>query len=124
MSVTAYLLLKEIADLDYLPPPSYSDKMPFPPDSVWPVNPPRRELFCDESAMCHPLVSPIAVMDWKGSPPVFICCGEELLEDEDKVVAQRLAREGVATVCEQYEGMPHVFGLMLGNAGAEMCMNE
>jgi hypothetical protein len=50
---------------------------------------------------------------WRGSPPVFIVCGEELLEDEDKVMAKRLAREGVKVVWEQYEGMPHDFGVVL-----------
>ncbi|QDS75594.1 hypothetical protein FKW77_006310 [Venturia effusa] len=111
---------------DFLPPPSFSNAHPFPPDSIWPPKPPRNNIFCEDSMMCHPLVSPMAVRahHWKGSPPVFIVCGEELLEDEDKVMAKRLAEQGVKVVWEQYEAMPHVFGILLGGHPAgEMSMN-
>jgi acetyl esterase/lipase len=103
------------ANLDFLPPPSFSDNTPFPADSIWPTNPPRQNIFCNGSAVCHPLVSPMAALDWRGAPPVFIVCGEELLTDEDKVMARRLAIQGVKVVWEQYEGMPHVFGVLLSS---------
>lgn len=52
--------------------------------------------------------------NWKGGPPAFIVCGEELLEDEDRVMAKRLTEQGVNVVWEQYKAMLHVFGVLLG----------
>lgn len=80
---------------NFLPPPSFSNAHPFPPDSIWPSRPPRNNIFCENTMMCDPLISPMAVQarNWKGSPPVFIVCGEELLEDEDRVMAKRLAEQ-------------------------------
>jgi acetyl esterase/lipase len=102
------------AKYDYLPlPKDMDDVWAYPACDAWPSDPPRVELFCDGSASCHPLISPLAALDWKDSPPVYITCGEEMLADEDKVVAQRMARQGVPVVWEQYEGMPHCFALFL-----------
>jgi acetyl esterase/lipase len=99
---------------DYLPlPKDMDDVWTYPPCAAWPTDPPRVELFCDGTASCHPLISPLAALDWTGAPPVFITCGEEMLADEDKVLAQRLARQGVSVVWEQYEAMPHCFALFL-----------
>ncbi|PKX93487.1 alpha/beta hydrolase [Aspergillus novofumigatus IBT 16806] len=64
-------------------------------------------------ALCHPLVSPVAAPSWRGSPPIFVSCGEELLTDECKVFAQMAARQGVTVVWEQYEAMPHCFAHIL-----------
>lgn len=97
------------AKFDYLPPPPETDAPEPPPDDIWPSDPPRADLFCDGSALCHPLVSPLAAMDWKDAPPCFIVCGEECLSDEDKVLAQRLNAQGAKVIWEQYEAMPHVF---------------
>ena len=47
----------------------------FPKDEVWPTTPPRGEINCDVSALCHPLVSHTAANDWRGSPPLFVCVG-------------------------------------------------
>jgi hypothetical protein len=94
---------------DYLPPPEEKG-FPEPPEcDIWPTKPPRADLFCEVSALCHPLVSPLAAMDWRGAPPCFIVCGEECLADEDKILAQRKYAQGVKVVWEQYEAMPHVF---------------
>jgi acetyl esterase/lipase len=66
----------------------------------------------------------MAALDWKGAPTVLIVCGEELLKDEDKVLAKRLAKQGVNAVWEQYEGMPHVFGILLsGHPTANMSVD-
>lgn len=106
---------------DYLPPSSRSPAL-SPPCVAWPANPPRAELFCEASALRHPLVSPLASPSWAGSPPVFVVCGEEKLGDEAKLFAQKAARDGVAVVWEQYEAMPHCFALVLtGTAEAEAC---
>lgn len=112
------------AQYDYLPPPSMSPAQ-APACEIWPTDPPRPDLFCEGSALCHPLVSPLAATRWDGSPPLFIVCGEELLTDECKVVAQRAARQGVRVVWEQYEAMPHCFSLVLeGSLGSDMSFSS
>jgi acetyl esterase/lipase len=103
---------KTHAQYDYLPPPSINPAN-SPPCNIWPANPPRADLFCEGSALCHPLVSPVAAPSWRGSPPIFVSCGEELLTDECKVFAQKAARQGVTVVWEQYEAMPHCFAHIL-----------
>ncbi|KAM6508264.1 hypothetical protein FALCPG4_018141 [Fusarium falciforme] len=100
------------AKYDYLPLPSFSPAL-SPPCRIWPTDPPRVDLFCEGSALCHPLVSPIAAASWVGSPPIFIVCGEELLTDECKTFAQTVALQGVTVVQEQYEAMPHCFAFLL-----------
>ncbi|KIW08278.1 uncharacterized protein PV09_01198 [Verruconis gallopava] len=97
------------AKYDYLPPPPENGDPEPPPCDIWPANPPRADLFCEGSALCHPLVSPLAAMDWKGAPPCFVVTGEECLADEDKILCQRMHAQGVKVVWEQYEAMPHVF---------------
>ena len=93
-----------------LPPPLSAE---FPACSVWPTDPPRGEIYCDLSALCHPLVSPTAAPDWTGSPPMLIVCGEERASDSNKVIAQRAQSQGVRIVWEQYEAMPHTFMTLL-----------
>lgn len=98
---------------DYLTPTNHDDALSqLPEDDIWPTSPPRGDLFCDLSLLCHPLVSPIAAKDWSGCPPMFFMTGEELLTDENKVVATRAAEQGVTVVWEQYEAMPHVFTMI------------
>lgn len=50
---------------------------------------------------------------WAGAPPVWVCSGWELLADEDKFAVCKMRREGVSVVWEEYEAMPHCFGLVL-----------
>ncbi|KAM3455734.1 hypothetical protein MY3296_002152 [Beauveria thailandica] len=97
---------------DYLPTPQRSP-VTSPSCAVWPADPPRVHLYCEGGALAHPLVSPMAAASWEGAPPVFFVCGEELLADEAKTVACRMARQGVAVVWEQWEAMPHCFGMLL-----------
>ena len=92
------------------PPPLQAD---FPACSAWPARPPRGDLYCDLSALCHPLVSPTAASDWHGAPPMLLLGGEERSSDSIKVIAQRAHSQGVQVVWEQYEGMPHTFMLVL-----------
>ncbi|KAF2500384.1 hypothetical protein BU16DRAFT_245617 [Lophium mytilinum] len=110
---------------DYLPPPSITEKSTFPPDSVWPTDPPRLDIFCEGSALCHPLVSPLAAMSWEKSPPIFVVSGDETLADECSVFAQRLARQGVKVVWDRFEAMPHCFAMVLeGLEGSKMCFAD
>lgn len=113
------------AKYDFLPPPSHSMALTFPPCEIWPAKPPRADIYCDGNTMLHPLVSPLAAKDWKGAPPVFIGCGEELLADEDAMFAQTLVGQGVTVVWEQYEAMPHCFAMMLeGHKGGKMFFEQ
>lgn len=96
---------------DYLPHPSTSP-VQSPPCKIWPVKPPRPDLYCEGQMLCHPLVSPLAASSWKNSPPIFISSGEETVAQEGKIVARKAAKQGVKVVWEQYEAMPHCFPLI------------
>ncbi|CAO2647989.1 Nn.00g089110.m01.CDS01 [Neocucurbitaria sp. VM-36] len=98
---------------DYLPTPSQTDKREFPKCEAWPTDPPRADLYCEASALLHPLVSPLAAKDWSASPPLFFSVGEEMLRDEDAVFARRAAEQGVAVVWREFEAMPHCFAMLL-----------
>ncbi|KAL9099164.1 MAG: hypothetical protein Q9163_005300 [Psora crenata] len=99
---------------DYLPPPLTSERVSsFPSDEIWPTHPPRGDLYCETSMLSHPLVSPLAARDWRGSPPLWMGYGEEMLVDEGKQVACRAARQGVRVRWEEWEAMCHCFGMLL-----------
>lgn len=80
---------------------------------IWPADPPRKHLYVDDDLISHPLASVIMSQSWKGSPPVYICTGWEILALEDKYLAKRLDEEGVNVVFEEYEAMPHCFAAIL-----------
>ncbi|CAL5872495.1 uncharacterized protein PFLUO_LOCUS6759 [Penicillium psychrofluorescens] len=114
------------AKFDYMDPPAplpeedAAEKVPFssfpfPPDGVWPVTPPRVDMYAYASMALHPLASPLAASPelWKDAPPVFITTGEEGLTDEDLIMARRLHQAGVSVVAEQFEGMPHCHGFIM-----------
>ena len=102
------------APYDYLPPPITKEKAStFPHCELWPTDPPRGDLYCDTSMLCHPLVSPLAAKDWTGCCPLWFSCGQEMLADEIGIVAAKAARQDVRVVFEQWEAMPHCFALML-----------
>lgn len=96
---------------DYLPPIDHDNALSqLPKDDIWPTTPPRGDIYCDLSLLCHPLVSPIISKDWSGCPPMCLMTGElELLVDENVLVAVKAAEHGVTIVWEQYEAMPHAF---------------
>lgn len=109
--------LETLAKYDYLPPPSASHATRYPTCPAWPTNPPRVDLYCESSALLHPLVSPLAAKDWSNSPPMFFSLGQEMLRDEDAVLASRLAMQGVTVVWREFECMPHCFAMMLEGIG-------
>ena len=97
------------------------------PDQFWPTQPPRVQIYCDGSVLTHPLASPIAATSdlWKGAPPVFICYGNECLEDEIKVTARRIYRSGTVVKLHGYEGMPHCFSMIFPTSStARDCWDE
>ncbi|KAF8867241.1 hypothetical protein BDZ45DRAFT_667212 [Acephala macrosclerotiorum] len=104
---------------DYLPPSTkHPEGMEYPPCSLWPTSPPRKNLYAEDAALCHPLVSPLVAKSWEGSCPLYIQTGEELLTDEDKHVAMKAAQQGVKVVYEQYETMPHCFAMVIADLPA------
>lgn len=110
---------------DYLPPPSQTDTREFPPCPVWPASPPRADLYAEGSALCHPLVSPLAARDWSASPPLFFSVGQESLRDEGAVLARRAAGQGVSVRWREFEAMPHCFAMLLdSNPGAPVHYSE
>lgn len=103
------------AKYDYLTPPAdFGFAKDPPPDDIWPTSPPRVDLYVNATALIHPLVSPLVVgaEGWKGAPPVYMCLGNEALEDEIAVVARRMQQAGVVVRFDGYEGMPHCFGMI------------
>ena len=113
------------ATTDYLPPPSRTAGVSFPHDRIWPTDPPRGDIFCDVSMLTHPLASPLAFAenDWRGCPPILICCGQELLTDECAIVAGRAARAGTVVRWEQWEAMPHCFAQVItGLEASKRCL--
>lgn len=113
------------AHFDYLSPPSATGIPEEPPaDDIWPSQPPRAEIYCNAAMLAHPLVSPLAAKPdhWSGSCPVYICCGNEGLEDEDCILAQKLHQANVPVAFDGYEGMPHCFAMIfIGSAASKAC---
>ena len=114
------------AQYDYLPPPITREKAStFPACEIWPTDPPRGDLYCDTTMLCHSLVSPLVAKDWTGCCPLFFLCGEEMLADEIKIVAAKAAQQGVPTKFEQWEAMPHCFALiLLGSPMSKRCFRD
>ncbi|KAF2186604.1 alpha/beta-hydrolase [Zopfia rhizophila CBS 207.26] len=94
-------------------PPAMSDKMQK--CAVWPSDPPRGDMSCEISALCHPLISPIASRNWRLLPPMFLAYGEEYLGREGKHVAQRAVQDGVVVEFHHYQRLSHCFHLMYPN---------
>ena len=111
------------ARYDYLPPPTIKDiHTYFPKCEIWPTDPPRGDIYCDVSMLCHPLVSPLVTKDWTGTCPIRLIYGTEMLLDEGKILAQRLAQHGGDVVWEEYEAMPHCFAMLLEHLeGSRIC---
>ncbi|KAL6716759.1 hypothetical protein ACLMJK_006327 [Lecanora helva] len=100
-------------------------KPDFPACSAWPSSPPRGEIYCDPSAMAHPLVSPITASTWVGAPPLLFICGEEILADSNQIIAQQAARQGACIQWEQYTAMPHIFMTILPDLPqSRLCYNK
>ena len=113
------------AHFDYLDPPSQTGlPATHPPDEIWPTKPPRVEIYTEASTLIHPLVSPLAAGSelWKDSPPVYMCAGNEGLEDEITVMAKKLYQAGVFVDFHGYEGMPHCFAMIFpGSPASKDC---
>ena len=84
----------------------------FPACPLWPSVPPRGNIYCEISALTHPLVSPAASEYFKSMPPMFFAYGEEKLVDEGNFVAQRASDGGAVVQLNQYNCLPHMFALL------------
>ena len=104
------------AHFDYLDPPTPEGiSKPDPiPDELWPMRPPRAEIFCNASMLAHPLVSPLTAKPelWKEMSPAWLCLGNEGLEDEIAILARRMHQGGGLVQFVGYEGMPHCFAMI------------
>lgn len=99
---------------DYLP----KRELQFKSSGIWPANPPRKFIYANDSLVSHQLVSPVTAKNWSGSCPVYVAVGWELLLDENKFTVMQMANQGVKVVYEEYEAMPHCFGLLLPKAAS------
>lgn len=108
--------INDNAHFDYLDPPSAIGISKAEPiaDDLWPASPPRAEIFCNASMLTHPLTSPLAAPPelWKGMPPIWMCLGNEGLEDEITILARRMHQGGGVVDFVGYEGMPHCFAMI------------
>ena len=99
-------------NFDYLPPLTLQmeHKQP-PPCSLWPADPPRKNLYAEDACLAHPICSPLAAKSWEGCCPIYMDTGTELLTDETKYVAMMAAKQGVKVVYEEYEAMVCVLAI-------------
>lgn len=114
------------SEFDYLPKPPDSDTvLHFPKDDLWPTDPPRGDLYCNTSILCHPLVSPLAAKDWRGACPIYLVYGQECLTDEGRIVARRLVQQGVPAQYQEFEAMPHCFAMIFEHLeGSKKCFTS
>ena len=115
------------ADVDYSAQEAFYNMPNFPSDLIWPTHPPRYSAYCQGTALCHPLISPMNTKDWSGAPPMWLACGEESVLDSNKIIARRAAGQGVIIQWEEYTGMPHIFPLLPGLQGTpqfETCLRS
>lgn len=97
----------------------------FPPCEIWPTEPLRGNIYCDNSMLCHPLVSSLAAQDWQKSCPLWFGYGQEMLVDEGRAVAARAAKQGVSVVWDEWEAMPHCFMQVLQHLpAAQKCKTQ
>lgn len=91
--------------------------------AIWPPKPPRKNFYANDHLLAHPLVSPVVNTDWTGCPPIYMCCGWEILGSEARYFAKRMQKSGHTVVFEEYEAMPHCFAMVLPKiAEAKRCM--
>lgn len=88
----------------------------FPTCPIWPASRARANLYCEAGMLSHPLASPAASDDWRGSCPLWFASGQEQIVDASRLVIQTAHRQGVAVTLQEYEGMPHTFFWLFGQA--------
>jgi acetyl esterase len=75
-----------------------------------------RQYVIDDAALNDPLVSPARASSLEGLPPaIVVTAGFDILRDEGRTYARRLAAAGATTTLLHYEGVIHGF-LWMGGA--------
>lgn len=106
------------AKYDYFPDLAYASPSRYAPDDVWPTNPPRSNIYANDSCLFHPLVSPITSPSWTHSPPLLFLIGQELLADENRYLASQAASSpspAPVVILHEYQAMPHCFAPIFSN---------
>ncbi|PUU76595.1 Alpha/Beta hydrolase protein, partial [Tuber borchii] len=103
----------ECLEWDYLLAPAEQRKGKYLPSPAWPENPGRTHLYAPDELINHPLVSPIGAESWYGSPPIWMCVGDECLRDTNLFLAHRLLASNVCVRFLKYTSMPHCFQMMV-----------
>ncbi|KAL9058820.1 MAG: hypothetical protein Q9162_001544 [Coniocarpon cinnabarinum] len=82
---------------------------------TWPTNPPREHWLCSKCLLLHPLTEPMLLPEesWTGAPPVWIAVGEERGAAAMELLLANMARGGVQVHMEVFEGMCHLWHVML-----------
>jgi len=82
----------------------------YPSDNIWPSRPPREHPYTRAINLDHELISPAAVRDWTGAPPMWFAVGElERGRDGNAVVASQAGRCGVHVSWTEWQGMCHEY---------------
>ena len=103
---------------DFLPVPERDIGAHLPVCGNWPSKPPRGDMYCETSMLCHPLVSPLAAMKWEGAPPAFFLVGsKEMLVDEGRALAKRMDLQGVKVRWVEGEGGFHCWPMVMPGLG-------
>ncbi|PVH99810.1 alpha/beta-hydrolase [Periconia macrospinosa] len=82
----------------------------FPSDDIWPSRPPREHPYTRAVNLDHELISPAAVSDWTGAPPMWFAVGElERGRDGNAAVACQAASCGVHVTWTEWQEMCHEY---------------
>ncbi|KAG0642619.1 Alpha/Beta hydrolase protein [Tuber brumale] len=104
---------EECKEWDYLPTPTDYTGRKCSPSPAWPENPGRRHFYAPDQLITHPLVSPIIAESWHGSPPIWICIGDECLRDSNCFLTHRLLASNVCVRFLKFTAMPHCFPVVI-----------
>ncbi|KAL1889455.1 hypothetical protein Cpir12675_005790 [Ceratocystis pirilliformis] len=114
--------IKDFTEFDYLPS-DFEAWNKAPECEAWNSKTAfsRSHVYCLDGLVDHPLTSPVLADGWEGAPPVFVCSGWEILSGSIKHFVQKIHKQGVKVIFEEYEGMPHCFAMRLPSPGAKRC---
>ncbi|CUS09832.1 unnamed protein product [Tuber aestivum] len=104
---------EECKEWDYLPAPTDYRGRRYPPSPAWPENPGRTHFYAPDELISHPLVSPIVAESWHGSPPIWMCIGDECLRDSNLFFTHRLLASNVCVRFLKFTAMPHCFQVII-----------
>ncbi|PWW80127.1 alpha/beta-hydrolase [Tuber magnatum] len=104
---------EECKGWDYLPAPTDYRGRRYPPSPAWPENPGRTHFYAPDELISHPLVSPISAESWHGSPPIWMCIGDECMRDSNLFFTHRLLASNACVRFLKFTAMPHCFQIVI-----------